>query len=158
MLKTGQQRSQLDLDTTLGTRSTLREGGKQVGDVVPWVTVQTSAQSLLVQVVGNETNATAQHEQTVQDTHLQVVLGLLGGESARVAEQVNEADRDTAVDVEDEVVLLGRGHRLDGYGIVEQLVGGEVLGHVFLDELDTQIRVVTRLDLVTDTGNCPPLV
>ena len=84
-----------DLDTTLGTWSSLGHVGEEVGNVVPGVTVQTSAQSLLVEVVSNKTDASSEDEETVQDTHLEVVLGLFSGESTRVAEQVDEADSNT---------------------------------------------------------------
>lgn len=113
--------------------------------------IQTGTQSLLIQVVGDETDATAQHEQTVQDTHLQIVFSLLCREGARVAEQVHEAHGYTAINVEDKIVLLGRGDRLNGNRIVQQFVAGEVLGNILLDQLDTQIRVVAGLDLVADT-------
>jgi hypothetical protein len=33
-------------------------------------------------------------------------------------------------------------------------VAGEVLGHVLLDQLNTEIGVVAGLDLVADTGDC----
>jgi hypothetical protein len=143
-----------DLDTALRTRSTLGHVGEQVGNVVPWVTVQASAESLLVEVVGNKTNATSEHEKSVEDTHLQVVLSLFSGESTRVAEEVNKGDSDTSVNVKNEVVLLGSCDSLDSNGVIQELVCGEVLGHVFLNQLDTEIRVVTRLDLVANTGNC----
>ena len=145
------RKSHVDLDTALG--AALLEGGQKVGDVVPGVTVQTGAQALLVEVVGNQTDAAAQNEQTVEDTHTHVVLDLLAGEGTAVAEQVNEADSDAAVDVEDQVVLLGGGNSLDGNGVVEQLGAGEVLLNELLDELDTQIRVVAGLDLVANTGD-----
>ena len=103
--------------------------------------------------MGNQTDASAEHEQTVENTHLEVVLGLFGGERSAVAHKVNEADSDAAVNVENEVVLLGRRHRLDGESIIEQLGVGEVLLDVLLDELDTEIGVVTRLDPVTNTGD-----
>ena len=82
-----------------------------------------------------------------------VVLALLGGEGTAVAEQVDEADSDTAVNVQDQVVLLGGGDSLDSDGVVEQLGAGEVLLDELLDELDTEIGVVTGLDLVADTGD-----
>ena len=50
-------------------------------------------------------------------------------------------------------VLLGGGDLLDGKGIVEEAVAGEVLGHVLLDKLHTQIRVVDTLNLVADTAD-----
>lgn len=50
-------------------------------------------------------------------------------------------------------VLLCRGDLLNSKSVVEQAVAGEVLAHVFLDKLDTEIGVVDALDLVTDTGD-----
>jgi hypothetical protein len=58
------------------------------------------------------------------------------------------------IDVQDQVVLLRSGDSLNGDGIVEEFVGREVLHHVFLDQLDTQIRVVSGLNSVTDTRDC----
>ena len=143
----------IDLHTALITRSTLGQGWEQVGDVVPRMPVQAGAQSLLVQVMGNETDAATEHEQTVQDTHLEVVLGFFWGESTAVPQQVDKADSNTAVNVKDEVVLLGGGYGLDSNGIVKELVRGEVFYNKLLDELDTQIRVGARFDSVADTGN-----
>ena len=51
-------------------------------------------------------------------------------------------------------ILLGNGNLLDSESVVEQTVAREVLAHVLLHELDTQIRVVDALDLVADTGDC----
>lgn len=132
----------LDLHSALSSPA-FAKVGQQVGDIIPRMTVQTSAQSLLVEVVGNETNASSQDKQTVQDTHLEVVLGLFGGEGTTVAHQVNEADGDTAVNVEDQAVLLGGCDGLDGQSIVEQLVAGELGADVLLDKLNTQIGVVS---------------
>lgn len=120
-----------------------RERVENTYDIVPWVTVQTSAETLLIQEMGNETDTSAEHEQSVEDTHLKVVLGLLRGESTAVAEKVDEADGDTSINVEDQVVLLAGGDGLDGFGIVEHGALGEVLVHVFLDKRDTEIRVVS---------------
>lgn len=115
--------------------------------------VQAGAQSLLVEVVRNQTDAAAQDEQTVENAHPHVVLDFLGREGTAVAHQIYEADGNAAVNVEDEVVLLRRGHRLHGNGVVEQLGVGEVLLGILLDQLDTEIRVVARLDAVADSGN-----
>lgn len=116
--------------------------------------VQAGAQPLLVEEVGNETDGTTEDEEAVEHAHLEVVLGLLGGEGAAVAEQVDEADGDGAVDVEDEVVLLGGGDGLDSDGVVEELGGGEVGLAELLDEGDAQVGVVAGLDAVADTGDC----
>lgn len=129
------------------------ERGEQVRDVVPGVPVQAGPQPLLVEEVGNETDASAEHEQTVENTHLKVVLGLFGRKGTAVAEEINEADSNASVHVENEVVLLGRRHRLNGEGVVEQFGAREVLLNVLLDELDTEIRVVSGLDPVANTGD-----
>ena len=50
-------------------------------------------------------------------------------------------------------VLLRGGDLLDGERVVEEGVTGEVLAHVLLDELDTQVGVVHALDLVADARN-----
>lgn len=134
-------------------RSTTAQLREQVGDVVPWVSVQTSAQSLLVQEVGNKTNGTAKHEQTVQHTHLEVVFRLFLAESAAVSEQVDEANSNASVDVKNEVVLLGGGNTLDGDGVIEELGRWEVLLAELLYKGDTQVRVVAGLDTVTNTGD-----
>ena len=144
----------VDLDTSsLAGRGTLAELGEEVGDIVPRVTVETSAKSLLVEEVGNQTDGATKDEQTVEHTHLEVVLSLFRRESTAVAHEVNEADSDGTVDVEDKVVLLAGGDSLDGNGVVEELGGGEVGLAELLDERDTEIRVVARLDTVTDTGD-----
>jgi hypothetical protein len=144
-----------DFDTRgLARSGTLGHLGEEVGNVVPRVAVETGAQSLLVEEVGNQTNGATKNEQTVEHTHLKVVLSLLGGEGTAVAKKVDEADGDGTVNVEDEVVLLAGGDGLDGNGVVEELGGGEVGLAELLDERDTEIRVVAGLDTVADTGNC----
>jgi hypothetical protein len=145
---------QRDLDTTLRSwRATLLQGGKQVGNIVPGMPVETSAQPLLIQEVGNETDTSAEHEETIKHTHLEVVFSLLRGESAAVAHQVHKADSNAAVDVENEVVLFGRGDRLNRKSVVEHLEAREILVDVLLDELDTKIGVVSGLDPVTNAGD-----
>lgn len=147
-------RLHLHLNTALGAwRTRLLEGRKKVGDIIPRMAVEASAQSLLIEVVGNKTNAATKNKETVEHTHAEVVLGLLGGEGTAVSDQVHEADGNAAVDVENEVVLLGGGDGLDGERIVEKLVVGELGLDVLLDELHTQIGVVAGLDTVTNTGN-----
>jgi hypothetical protein len=117
------------------------------------VAVKTGAQSLLIKVVGNQTDATAENEETVEDTHLHVVLGLLGGESTAVAHEIDEANSNATVDVKDQVVLLGCGDSLDSDGVIQKLGAGEVLLDVFLNQLDTEIGVVAGLDTVANSRN-----
>ena len=143
----------LNLDTALGAWPPLLQVRQQVGDIIPRMTVETSAQTLLVEEMGNKTNAAAQDEETVQDTHLEVVLSLLGGEGTAVAEEIDEADGNAAIDVEDQVVLLGGGDSLDSQGVVEHFVAREIGQDVLLNQLDTEIGVVARLDTVTNTGD-----
>jgi len=88
------------------------------------------------------------------ESYLKVVFGFFGGESTAVPQQINEANSNTAIDIENEVILLGGGDTLNCEGIVEELIGWEALLNEFLDELNTQVRVVSGLDPVTDTRDC----
>ena len=117
------------------------------------MTVETSAQSLLVEEVSNKTNAASQDEKTVENTHAEVIGGLFLGESTAVTDKIDESDSDGTVDVEDQVVLLGGGDGLNGKRIVQKLGRREVGLAVLLDESDTQIGVVARLDTVANTGD-----
>lgn len=105
--------------------------------------IQTSAQSLLVKVMSNQTDAAAEDEKTVENAHAQVILSLLRRKGTAVAQKVDKADGDTTINVENEVVFLGGGDRLDSNRIVEELVRSEILGDKFLDEFDAQIGVRT---------------
>lgn len=143
---------QADLNTTLSTASL--QGGQEVRDVVPRMPVKTGPQPLLVKEMGNQTDTSAKDEETVEHTHLQIVLSLLGGESTTVADEVDKADGNAAINVKDKVILLGSCHGLDRESVVEQLGAWKVLLDVLFDKLDTEIGVVTGLDPVTDTGDC----
>jgi hypothetical protein len=50
-------------------------------------------------------------------------------------------------------ILLGSGHLLDSKGIVEEGVTREVFLDILLDELNTKIRVVHTLDLVSNSAD-----
>lgn len=108
-----------------------------------------------------------------QATYLDVLVSLFWRESTTIAEQVDEADGNTAIDVEDELVvlisnrnmaeknktktnriLLRCRHLLDRERIIKQAVTGEVLVHILLHELNSEIRVVDALDLVANAGDC----
>jgi hypothetical protein len=117
------------------------------------VTVQTGTQALLVEEMRNKTDRSTQDEKTVEDTHLKVVFGLLGAECAGVAEKVDKADSDAAVNIKNEVVLFASRNGLNSEGVVEQFGGGEIGKTVLLDKRDTEIGVVARLDTVADTRN-----
>lgn len=58
-------------------KTNLVELGHDVGDVVPWVTVESLLQSLLVHVVADEADAATEHEQRVDCSHVDVFLRLL---------------------------------------------------------------------------------
>ena len=106
-----------------------------------------------------------------KQTYLDVLISFFGREGTRITEQIDEANSDATIDVEDQLkrgyeqlrlkfdsnthsVLLRGGDLLDSKGVVEQAVAREVLAHILLDELDAQIGVVDALDLVADTGDC----
>lgn len=143
-----------NLYTSLFARTTLGKLREQVSDIIPRMSVQTSTQSLLIEEVGNQTDRATQNKETVENTHLEVVLSLLIAERAGVAEEIDEADGDAAVDVEDEVVFLGGCDGFDGEGIVKELGAREVGLAVLFHERYAEIGVVAGLDSVADTGDC----
>jgi len=51
--------------------------------------------------VSNETDGAAQDEESVEHTHLQVVLRLLWRESTAVTHEIDKADGNATVDVQD---------------------------------------------------------
>lgn len=81
------------------------------------MTVQWCTESLLVEVVADETNAATKHEQTVQgtdlykvksdlsrgdyerDTDLDVLVSLIWSEGTAVPEKVNKADSNATIDI-----------------------------------------------------------
>jgi hypothetical protein len=107
--------------------------------------------------MGNETDGTTQDEKSIKNTNRQILLGFFSGERTTVSQHVDEADGDAAIHVQDQVVLLGSGDGFDSNGVVKELVRREVLHNKVLDKLDTQVRVVARLDSMTDTGDCTQL-
>ena len=127
--------------------------GHRDEDVISGVAVQRSAETLLVEMVADEANAAPEDEETVESANADVLVCLLSTKGAAISQEIDETDRNTTIDVEDEGILLGSGDLLDGKGVVEQRVTGEALANVVLDELDTQIGVVDALDLVADTAD-----
>lgn len=119
-------------------------------DIVGGMTVEWCAQTLLVEMVTNETDTASEDEQAVQAPNLNVLISFFPGKCTRISEQVDEADGNATVDVQDERILLRCRHLFNSKRIVEEGVAREVLLHVLLDELNTKIRVVHRLDLVTN--------
>lgn len=90
----------------------------------------------------DEANAAAEDKQTVDGTHVNVLLCLLPGEAARVTEHVNERHGDHSVHVQNQVGLLRGGDFLHLEGVVQEGGGGEVLQHKFLDDLNSHVWVV----------------
>ncbi len=115
--------------------------------------VQTRPQPLLVQVMRNQPDTPAQHEQSVEHAVPEVVFRLFCRESTAVPEKVDEADSHATVDVQDQVVLLRGCDGLDGNGVVKKLGGWEVLLAELFDEGDAEIGVVARLDAVANAGD-----
>ena len=122
-------------------------------DVVSGVAVQRCTETLLVEMVADEADAAPEDEQTVESSNSNVLVCLVSAEGTAVSQEIDEADSNAAIDVENEGVLLGGGDLLDSKSIVEQRVAGEILVNVVLNKLDTQIRVVDTLDLVSNTAD-----
>lgn len=133
---------QRDLDSTLVARSALGKVGQEVGDIIPRMPVQTRPQPFLIQIMRDQTDAPAKNKQAVENTHVQIVFGLFGAEGAAIAHQIYEANGDATVDVEDEIVLLGRRDGFNRDGVVQHFAAGEALLDKLLDQLDAEIRVV----------------
>ena len=70
--------------------------------------VERRSESLLVEMVTNETDATTKDEETVQRANLDIFICLFSSECSTVTEKVNKADRDATVDVENELDILVR--------------------------------------------------
>ena len=122
-------------------------------DVIGGVTIQRSTETLLVEMVTDEANAASEDEKTVESANADVFVCFILAKSAAVSQEIDKANGNAAIDVEDEGILLGGGDLLDGNSIVEQRVAGEVLANVVLDELDTQVGVVDALNFVADTAD-----
>ena len=65
--------------------------------------VERCTQALLVKVVADEADGATEDEEAVQGADLDVLVRLVRRERTTVSEQVDEADGDAAVDVEDEL-------------------------------------------------------
>lgn len=98
----------------------------------------------------NQTDTPAQYEQTVQDAHVKIIFGFFRAEGAAIAHEVDKTDSDTAIDIEDEVILLGCGDRFYRDGVIKHLAAREALLDEFLDKLDTKVGVIARFDFVAN--------
>mmetsp|Transcript_29203 Transcript_29203/g.89337 ORF Transcript_29203/g.89337 Transcript_29203/m.89337 type:complete len:334 (-) Transcript_29203:2531-3532(-) len=121
-----------------------------VGDVVPGVAVEGLLEALLVDVMADEADGAAEDEEAVEDAVGDEFVGFFEGEGAAVSEEVDEADGDAAVHVEDEVGALLRGDLFDGEGEVESGRLGEVLLGELLDDDDAHVRIFEGFDAVAD--------
>lgn len=89
----------------------------------------------------NQADAATEDEETIENTHAEIILSFFSGKGTAIAEEIDKADGDAAVDVEDQIVLFGSGDGLNGDGIVEEFVGSEVLHDEFFDQLHAEIGV-----------------
>lgn len=77
----------------------------------------------------------------------------MNAQSTGIAQEIDETNGDTAIDVEDERILLRRGDVFDGESVIQSRRSREMLLYKLLDEFDSEIRVRFRFDLVTDAGD-----
>jgi hypothetical protein len=59
------------------------------------MSVETGPETLLVEEVGNQPDTSAKNEETIEDTHLEVILGFFGRECTAVADEIDEANSDS---------------------------------------------------------------
>jgi len=83
-------------------------------DVIGGMAVERRSESLLVEMVTNEADATTKDEETVQRANLDIFICFFPSECSAVTEKVNKADRDATVDVENELDILVRLHTEPG--------------------------------------------
>lgn len=118
------------------------------------MSVKWRTEPLLVEVVSNETDAATKDEETIESPDLDAFVGCFGGKDTTVVQEVDKADSDATVDVDDELggvsfgfvrnggtygMFLACGYFLNGKPVVMKRVAWEVLPHVSLDELDTEL-------------------
>ncbi len=142
---------QANLHTPFISRCSLRQVGQKVSNIIPRMPIQASPQSLLIQIMRNQSNTPTQHEQPVQHAHIQVIFSFLRAESATVTHEIDEADSDAAVDVEDQVVFFGGGDGFNGDGVLEHFAAGKAFLHEFFDEFDAQVGVIAGFYFVADS-------
>mmetsp|Transcript_45424 Transcript_45424/g.117920 ORF Transcript_45424/g.117920 Transcript_45424/m.117920 type:complete len:402 (+) Transcript_45424:268-1473(+) len=121
-----------------------------VRDVVPRVAVQRLLQAQLVQVVADEADGAAEHEEPVQAAEAHQLVALLPREGATGPDHVYEGDGDAAVDVQDKVGALPRRDLLHRQREVQDRSRLEVLLRVLLDQDHALVRVGQGLDAVPD--------
>lgn len=86
---------------------------KNVGNIIPWMPVQSLFQPLLVHVVTDETNRPAEHEQRVDGSNVDVLLRLFRRKTTAILQHIDECASDDAVDVQNEVRFLAGGDLFD---------------------------------------------
>lgn len=147
--------------------------GNDIGDVVPWMAVESLLESLLVHVMTNESYAATQHKQRVDGAHIDVLLcllavkiqnkltthltllelSLLPSEGAAVAQHIDESGGNDTIHIQNQIWLLAGGDPLHLQGILQQRTLWEVLHDELLDDLDTHIGIVDRLDTMANAQN-----
>ena len=67
------------------------------------MTVQRCTQTLLIEVVTNETDAATKNEETIQSADFDVFVSFLWCEGTTVSQKVDEADGNTTIDVQNKL-------------------------------------------------------
>merc|ERR1712176_709677 len=95
----------------------------------------------LVQIVTDEADGAAQHEQAVEASEGHQVVALLARESAAGADHVDEGHSNATVDVQDEVRALASRQLLHPQSEVQDRGLLEVLLRILLDDFHALIRI-----------------
>lgn len=143
----------VDFNTAFVARCAFGQIRQQVGDVIPRMPVQPSPQAFLIQEVRDQTDTPPQDKQTVEHSHVEIIFGFFRRESTAISEEINEADGDAAVNVEDQIVLFGRGHGLNCDGVIEKFGAGKVFVDEIFNQFNAEVGVLARFDAVADTGD-----
>ncbi|KAF1745843.1 hypothetical protein GCK72_022290 [Caenorhabditis remanei] len=91
-----------------------------VGDIIPWMAVETLLETRLIKIVTDKSNRSAQYKKSIQRSDLNGLLGFRLGEHSAVAEDINEQDCNRSVDIEDEIWFFSSGDLLDFQGVLKE--------------------------------------
>jgi hypothetical protein len=77
-------------------------------DIIGWVTVKWCPESLLIEVVANETDTTSKNEETIQCSDFNVFIGFFTSEGAAIAKKVHKADGNATIHVKNELSVFNQ--------------------------------------------------
>ena len=94
----------------------------EITNIIPWVTVESLFESILVEVVSNESNAPTQNEQSIEAAIFDHFIGFMMSEGATAPQHIHEAHRNCTINIQNQICFLLRCHLLDSKRKVEDCI------------------------------------